>query len=138
MKRKNCPISNPLTARLKYLIEKKSISKAEMARICDVTPQSVNNWFVRGKIGKDSALKLSKHLGVSVAWMLEESDENTTLEGSELPHPPLTPTERSLLILFNELPEKDAKEILEILKEKKQYYDQLIKELAHKRGLKST
>jgi DNA-binding transcriptional regulator YiaG len=42
--------------RLNEIIEQKGISKADMARICGVSSQSVNNWFVRGTIGKSSAI----------------------------------------------------------------------------------
>lgn len=61
---------NPQVQRLNEIIEMKRISKADIARICGVSSQSVNNWFVRGAIGKSSAIKLADALGVSLEWVL--------------------------------------------------------------------
>lgn len=61
---------NPQVQRLNEIIEQKRISKADIARICGVSSQSVNNWFVRGAIGKSSAIKLADALGVSLEWVL--------------------------------------------------------------------
>ncbi len=83
----------------------KGISKAEMARIAGVSPQSVNNWFLRGAVGKSSALKLSEALGVSVAWILgEDVDENTGL----------APNEVQMLELFRQLPPAEQERMIDL------------------------
>ncbi len=56
------------------LIKLAGLSKAELARIAGVSPQAVNNWFKRGEIGKDSAIKISAHTGISLSWLLGEDD----------------------------------------------------------------
>lgn len=61
---------NPQVRRLIEITESKNLSKADLARMCGVTSQSVNNWFLRGTIGKNSAIKLADRLGVSLAWVL--------------------------------------------------------------------
>lgn len=56
------------------LIKLAGLSKAELARIAGVSPQAVNNWFKRGEIGKDSAIKISAQTGISLSWILGEDD----------------------------------------------------------------
>lgn len=76
----------------------RGISKSEIARIAGVSPQSVNNWFARGGIGKSSALKLADALGVSVGWLMGEPVD--TENG-------LKPREMKMLELFNQFPEDE-------------------------------
>ena len=95
--------------RLNELMTMKGISKAEMARIAGVSPQSVNNWFLRGTIGKSSALKLSEALGVSVAWLLgEDVDESTGLN----------PKESQMLALFRQLPEAEQERMIDVFQKR--------------------
>ncbi|WP_261666922.1 S24 family peptidase [Erwinia mallotivora] len=56
------------------------LSKAELARIAGVSPQAVNNWFKRGEIGKDSAIKIAAETGLNLSWILGEGDNPTTSE----------------------------------------------------------
>ncbi len=125
--------NNPLSERLNKLIEVKSITKSYMAKICGVTPQSVNGWYIRGSIGKESAIKLADHLNVSVAWILGEGD--ASIDDLDLPKPELSEKEKLLLKLFNELPESESNELLKTLTEKKYYYDKLLKELLQKKNI---
>ncbi|HGJ5882419.1 helix-turn-helix domain-containing protein [Arsenophonus nasoniae] len=125
--------NNPLSERLNKLIEVKSITKSDMAKICGVTPQSVNGWYIRGSIGKESAIKLADHLNVSVAWILGEGD--ASIDDLDLPKPELSEKEKLLLKLFNELPESESNELLKTLTEKKYYYDKLLKELLQKKNI---
>lgn len=131
MKKNKIVARNPLAERLDKLIELKSISKSDMAKICEVTPQSVNGWYTRGSIGKESAIKLAEHLDVSVAWILGEGD--ASIDSIELPKPELTERERILLQLFNELPDSEADKLLQTLEEKKRHYDRLLEELLVKK-----
>ncbi|CRL46237.1 transcriptional repressor DicA [Sodalis glossinidius str. 'morsitans'] len=129
--------NNPLAMRLNKLIETKSVSKSDMAKICGVTPQSVNSWFVRGSIGKDSAMKLSETLRVSVAWLLgERTSDNSSPDVVSPPETQLSPREKFLLNLFNELPEDDKEQLIESLQKKQQYYNRLFEELARVRDRK--
>lgn len=106
MKENSHQTDHPQVRRLNELLALKGISKAEMARIAGVSPQSVNNWFNRGTVGKSSALKLSEALGVSVAWLLgEEVDENSGIK----------PKERELLDLFRQLPEAEQDKTISLL-----------------------
>jgi transcriptional regulator with XRE-family HTH domain len=122
MKGKNHQIEHPQVRRLNELMTLKGISKAEMARIAGVSPQSVNNWFLRGTIGKSSALKLAEALGVSVAWLLgEDVDENTGL-GSK---------EAQMLELFRQLPEAEQERMIDLfqmrLKELDDYVEKYLR-----------
>ncbi len=82
----------------------KGATKADLARVAGVSPQSVNNWFTRGAIGKNSALKIADAYGVSVAWILgEEVHESSGLRDKE----------RRMLELFNQLPEAEQDRMID-------------------------
>ena len=108
---------NPPVQRLNEIIEMKRISKADIARICGVSSQSVNNWFVRGAIGKSSAIKLADALGVSLEWVLgQDVDANDGLR----------PDEKRLLELYNQLPnEEEQQNILRIVSLRLKELDEL-------------
>ena len=108
---------NQQVQRLNEIIEMKRISKADIARICGVSSQSVNNWFVRGAIGKSSAIKLADALGVSLEWVLgQDVDANDGLR----------PDEKRLLELYNQLPnEEEQQNILRIVSLRLKELDEL-------------
>ncbi len=91
-----------VTKRLKELIEKKRVSKADLARVASVSPQSVNGWFKRGSISKEAAAKISNEYGVSLTWLLGESDQDGELR----------PDEIRLLEVFNRLPPTERSNML--------------------------
>ncbi|HFW2371131.1 TPA: helix-turn-helix domain-containing protein, partial [Salmonella enterica subsp. enterica serovar Typhimurium] len=94
-------INHPQVQRLNEILELKKLTKSDMARICGVSAQSVNNWFVRGTIGKSSAIKLADALGVSLEWVLgQEVDERDGLKADE----------RRLLELYRQLPDDEEKQ----------------------------
>ncbi|MEP8763764.1 helix-turn-helix domain-containing protein [Enterobacter roggenkampii] len=122
MKEKTHQIDHPQVLRLNEIIERKGISKADMARICGVSAQSVNNWFVRGTIGKSSAIKLADALGVSLAWLLgQDVGESDGLK----------PDEQRLLELYRQLPEEEQQNMIRIfslrLKELDELYEKYMK-----------
>lgn len=122
MKEKTHQTDHPQVLRLNQIIEQKGISKADMARICGVSSQSVNNWFVRGTIGKSSAIKLADALGVSLAWLLGQDVD---------PADGLKPDEQRLLELYRQLPEEEQQNMLRIfairLKELDELYEKYMK-----------
>lgn len=122
MKEKTHQNDHPQVQRLNEIIERKGISKADMARICGVSAQSVNNWFVRGTIGKSSAIKLADALGVSLSWVLgQDVGEKDGLKADE----------QRLLELYRQLPEEEQQNMLRIfalrLKELDELYDKYMK-----------
>ena len=105
MKEKTHQINHPQVQRLNEVLELKKLTKSDMARICGVSAQSVNNWFVRGTIGKSSAIKLADALGVSLEWLLgQDVGEKDGLK----------PDEQRLLELYRQLPEEDQQNMLRI------------------------
>lgn len=101
MKEKTHQINHPQVQRLNEILELKKLTKSDMARICGVSAQSVNNWFVCGTIGKSSAIKLADALGVSLEWVLgQEVDERDGLKADE----------RRLLELYRQLPDDEEKQ----------------------------
>ncbi|EAO1688717.1 helix-turn-helix domain-containing protein [Salmonella enterica] len=117
MRKNTHQTDNPQVRRLNEIIEKKRISKADIARICDVSAQSVNNWFVRGAIGKSSAIKLADALGVSLEWVLgQDVDAKDGLRHDE----------RRLLELYNQLPnEEEQQNMLRIVSLRLKELDEL-------------
>lgn len=122
MKEKTHQINHPQVQRLNEILELKNLTKSDMARICGVSAQSVNNWFVRGTIGKSSAIKLADALGVSLEWILgQEVGEKDGLK----------PDEQRLLELYRQLPEEEQHNMLRIfalrLKELDELYEKYMK-----------
>ncbi|CAB5565362.1 helix-turn-helix domain-containing protein [Citrobacter freundii] len=122
MKPKTHQIDHPQVRRLNELMDLKGATKADLARVAGVSPQSVNNWFARGTLGKNSALKIAEAFGVSVAWVLgEEVDESLGLKEKEL----------RLLKLFNQLPESEQDRMLDTfelrLKEIDEYVEKYLR-----------
>lgn len=116
MKKNTKLAENQQVQRLKEIIESNHLSKADLARICGVTSQSVNNWFLRGTIGKNSAIKLTDRLGVSLAWVL----------GQEVgPDDGLKNNERQLLDLFRQLPEEDQNDVIQAISIRLKKLDEL-------------
>ena len=117
MRKNTHQTDNPQVRRLNEIIEKKRISKADIARICGVSTQSVNNWFVRGAIGKSSAIKLADALGVSLEWVLgQDVDAKDGLRHDE----------RRLLELYNQLPnEEEQQNMLRIVSLRLKELDEL-------------
>lgn len=102
MKDKTHQMDNPQVRRLYEILDLKKLTKSDLARICEVSAQSVNNWFVRGTVGKGSALKLADALGVNLEWVLGKNvDEKDGLKPEEL----------RLLDLFRQLPEADQQDM---------------------------
>lgn len=82
-----------------------------------MSAQSVNNWFVRGAIGKSSAIKLADALGVSLEWVLgQDVDAKDGLRHDE----------RRLLELYNQLPnEEEQQNMLRIVSLRLRELDEL-------------
>lgn len=116
MKEKTHQINHPQVQRLNEILELKNLTKSDMARICGVSAQSVNNWFVRGTIGKSSAIKLADALGVSLEWILgQEVGEKDGLK----------PDEQRLLELYRQLPEEERENMLRIFSLRLKELDEL-------------
>ncbi|KYN92044.1 transcriptional regulator [Salmonella enterica] len=118
MRKNTHQTDNPQVRRLNEIIEKKRISKADIARICGVSAQSVNNWFVEGsnKV-KALTIKLADALGVSLEWVLgQDVDAKDGLRHDE----------RRLLELYNQLPnEEEQQNMLRIVSLRLKELDEL-------------
>lgn len=62
------------------LLKAANVTKAGLARMAEVSPQAVNNWFKRGEIGKESAIKIAAATGLSLSWVLGEDKESDNIE----------------------------------------------------------
>ena len=67
-----------MTSRLEKVMAEKSVTKADLARAAGVTPQAVGRWFKTGSISKDSLIACAKKLEVSLAWLIEGSNDSTS------------------------------------------------------------
>jgi transcriptional regulator with XRE-family HTH domain len=99
----NPETQSTLADRLNELLRLKQINKMELARIADVSPQSVNGWFKRGSISKNSAIKIASTLEISLPWLLGEPE---VLDSG------LSADEKRLLEVFNRLPPIERKNML--------------------------
>lgn len=85
----------PLADRLNELMRVNHWSRADMARIANVSPTSVTNWFKRGTISKDSATRLAAAAKTSLSWVLT---------GAEEAGGGLSPDETELIEVYRQLP----------------------------------
>lgn len=92
------------------------MTKSDMARVAGITPQSVNGWFKKGVISKESALAVADAAGVSVPWLLgEDVGEKDGLK----------PDEQRLLELYRQLPEEEQQNMLRIVSLRLKELDEL-------------
>ena len=97
-------------------INNRGVTKADMARIEGVTPQSVSCWIKKGVLSKQSALAISDAMGVSISWLLgEEVNEGSGLK----------PDEQRLLELYRQLPEEEQQNMLRIVSLRLKELDEL-------------
>ncbi|EIV9610944.1 helix-turn-helix domain-containing protein [Klebsiella pneumoniae] len=125
--------------RLQRILKDLGWSQSEMARRIGVTAQSVQSWCGGVTPRKDKLDKLAEVTGRPVHWFFMSGDGNLESEPSitEVSSKVVTPQEQVLLQLFNELPESERTSLIQTLKEKKQHYDQLLKELLEVKNKKN-
>ncbi|WP_063656467.1 helix-turn-helix transcriptional regulator [Candidatus Arsenophonus triatominarum] len=140
MKKENNLNANEIVAtRLEQLLARKGIKQADLARICQVSPQAVYKWFrgnKRGKISKESALKISKSLDVSIEWLFGDDTYPSPSENEKKGLKLLTEHESELIDIFRSLPESEASKFFEEIQGVKIHYDKILNELMAKRGIK--
>lgn len=133
MKEENDSNEPPIAARLYHLMKKTGVNKSGLARICGVSPQAAGRWFTKGKMSKDSALKLSEAFGVSLSWLL--SDDVEFDEQPALQQISLTERHKELINLFDRLPESEQDHHIESLRSTVNNYDRLFDELLKSRNI---
>lgn len=67
-------------SRPEELLKAANVTKAGLARLAEVSPQAVNNWFKRGEIGKAAAIKIAAATGLSLSWILGEDHGCDSIE----------------------------------------------------------
>ncbi|MCR4457610.1 helix-turn-helix domain-containing protein [Pseudescherichia sp. L3] len=113
---------NPILVERLSELNGRGMTKSDMARIAQVTPQSVNGWFKKGVISKKSALAIADAAGVSMPWLLgEDVGEKDGLK----------PDEQRMLELYRQLPQAEQENMLRIfsirLKELDELYEKYMK-----------
>ncbi|WP_316992605.1 helix-turn-helix domain-containing protein [Enterobacter ludwigii] len=93
----------PLATRLEELMQRNHLSGADMARIAEVSRSSVNGWFKRGTISKDSAAKLASATGESLVWILTGAEDSENKVSND---------EQELLNVYRELPPVEQRNML--------------------------
>jgi len=63
-----------LIENIKNLLQQKNKTKADLARFLEVTPQRLNNWFLRGNIPTDYVIQIAKFLNTSVEFLNNNND----------------------------------------------------------------
>ena len=105
---------NPILVERLTELTHRGMTKSDMARIAGITPQSVNGWFKKGAMSKESAL--ADAAGVSVPWLLGE--DVSEKDG-------LKPDEQRLLELYRQLPEEEQQNMLRIVSLRLKELDEL-------------
>ncbi|EKS54521.1 regulator [Citrobacter freundii ATCC 8090 = MTCC 1658 = NBRC 12681] len=109
-------ILNPILIERLTELTQRGMTKSDMARVAGITPQSVNGWFKKGVISKNSALAVADAAGVSVPWLLgEDVGEKDGLK----------PDEQRLLELYRQLPEEEQQNMLRIVSLRLKELDEL-------------
>jgi transcriptional regulator with XRE-family HTH domain len=134
MKEENQTKEPALAGRLYKLMEQTGVNKSGLARVCGISPQAAGRWFTKGKMSKESALKISEAFAVSLSWLL--SDDDSADESPFAPDIALTEKHRTLLNLFDRLPESEQDKHIESLKMMVENYDKLFNELLKARNIK--
>jgi Helix-turn-helix. len=118
MKEKNDLKNSILVERLTELTNR-GITKSDMARWANITPQSVNGWFKKGVISKSSAIKVAEAAGVSVTWLLgEDVDQGNGLNDKQ----------QKLIKAFNQLPPDDQDKFITMMNVRLKEIDDFIEQ----------
>lgn len=66
--------ANPVSIanRMEKALEHAGLTKAELARRLEVTPQAVNGWFKTGTISKPKLVQFAVATGVTLEWLMTE------------------------------------------------------------------
>ncbi|MGL5386682.1 MAG: helix-turn-helix domain-containing protein [Serratia sp. (in: enterobacteria)] len=134
MNEENVSKEPAIAARLYQLMNETGVNKSGLARICGVSPQAAGRWFTKGKMSKDSALKISEAFGVSLTWLLSDAEDvdDQVFDNQFI----LSEKHKNLLRLFDRLPETEQDNHLETLKIKVENYDKLFFEMLKGRNIK--
>ncbi|MBE5253481.1 MAG: helix-turn-helix domain-containing protein [Enterobacterales bacterium endosymbiont of Blomia tropicalis] len=136
MKKEKSSSMPPVAERLYTLMKRSGVNKSGLARICEVTPQAAGKWFTTGNISKESALKIAEAFGVSLTWLLgDELSENSEPIEDDFNPTELSDRQKTLLKLFERLPESAKTNHIAALQEMVENYDSLFKELLKSRNI---
>ncbi|MCW4985679.1 MULTISPECIES: helix-turn-helix domain-containing protein [Enterobacter] len=115
------PQASSLASRLNELMSVNHWSRADMARIAEVSPTSVTNWFKRETISKESASKLAAAAKVSLTWLLTGAEEGGGAFSAE---------ELELIEVYRGLPPVEQRNMLAAfqmrLKQLKEFYSSYV------------
>ncbi|AWK43134.1 MULTISPECIES: hypothetical protein [Photorhabdus] len=87
----------------------------------------------KASFGEKAARRLEQDYRMPDGYL--DADTNTHQLGNPL-QVTLTPKQKVLLELFDELPDSDADDLIKNLEDKKRHYDNLLEELLHKKRQK--
>ncbi len=131
-------MSNQIGMRIKRFREQLGLSQAALAERCGWSSQSRIGNYESGSrnVSADDAVILANALDVTPAELMFGPTDCASAPMHCPTEAQLTPRQKVLLELFDELPDSEADLLLKNLEEKKQHYNQLLEELLHKRKQK--
>lgn len=75
--------------RLQQILDETGLKKTDLAKIANVKPQAINNWFKNGKVSVNSATAISEHLGrYKTDWIL--GGNNISISNSKIHNSPIS------------------------------------------------
>lgn len=63
------PMLDTVAERINYALQQSGVTKADIARACDVTPQAVTGWTKTGRISKEAMYIVAEKTGFNAEWL---------------------------------------------------------------------
>ena len=97
---------------IQRLLQEQSKSKKELCEYLDVAPTNFGNWVSGRNVSfMKYTHKIAKFFGVSVSYLLNGEEKEKALNENNL-----TESQKVLLELFNQVPEKQQELVLQMIK----------------------
>lgn len=73
------PMLDTVAERITHALKQSGVSKADIARACEVTPQAVTGWTKTGRISKDAIYVVADKTGFNAEWLATGRGEERKL-----------------------------------------------------------
>lgn len=127
--------SEHMGVKLKREAARLGLRPTQVAEKFGVRAPSVYDWYEHGRIHKKHYPALVEMSGKPLEWWLDFPEEGHKVASPVAAYLVQDERHKELLELFDGLPTKDQDEQIKMMKEKKQHYDAVIKELMTRRAI---
>jgi len=120
--------------KLKEEAERLGLKPAQVAKVFDVKPPSVYDWYEHGRIHKKHYPTLVEWSGKPLSWWLDIPIDSARVAEEPTAYGTKDHRHDILIQLFDGLPSKEQDDLIRTLTEKKQHYDAVVNELLLRRN----